>query len=436
MGDEVLRNLLLDPNIEYIEEDSIVEAYGADSWGLDRIDQRSLPLNGEYFPRNGGEGVTVYIVDSGIRSTHQEFTGRILPGYTAVNDGQGTDDCHGHGTHVAGTVGGTVYGVAKHVNLVPVRVLDCEGSGYKSSTIAGLDWIGADNKSPAVVNLSLGGSANTTEDSAVGRLIGRGVTVVAAAGNSDQDACATSPARFPAAMTVAASDANDVRASWSNWGTCVDLFAPGTGIASAGIASDAATAWRSGTSMAAPHVTGIAATVLSGNPTFTPAQIGDIILSSATSHVISNPAGSPDRLAFSDFGFQPPLDPVKIMAVITPFLLEADPSTVTVKASDAKASEPGTDKGMFKFTRAGDTSEKLAVKYTVSGTAQAGKDYKALSGTVTIPAGKTSATLQVVPIDDKLAESVETVVVKIAANAAYKIGTPKSAKVTIADNDQ
>jgi aqualysin 1 len=434
-GDGTLRELLKDPNIQYIEEDSTLEAFDVGSWGLDRIDQRNLPLNGTYFPPNGGEGVTAYIADTGIRSTHQEFSGRVLPGYTAVNDGKGTEDCEGHGTHVAGTLGGAVHGVAKQVKLVPVRVLDCEGTGYTSQVVAGLDWIGANKKLPAVVNMSLGGSISNTLDIAVSGLIGQGVTVVVSAGNANIDACAVSPAHVAGAITVAASDDGDARAAFSNWGTCVALFAPGTAITSSANTSDTAITTKSGTSMASPHVAGIAAMVISGNPTFTPAQINGMIMSSATSGVISDAANSPNRLAFSSFSFAPPPDPTKIMALIAPFLLERDLPTVTVKATDARASEPGKDRGMFKFTRTGDISQKLTVLYRVSGTAIAGEDYEMLSGTVTIPAGKASVTARVIPIDDKVVEAGETVIVNLDPDGAYNIGTPRSAKVTIADND-
>ena len=235
--DAFLRAMERDPDVDVVEPDGVmtgtqVVQSGA-TWGLDRSDQRLLPLSGTYSYGDSGAGVQAFILDSGIRSTHVEFQGRMLPGYTAINDGNGTNDCHGHGTHVAGTVGGQTWGMAKGVGLVPVRVLGCDGSGSVSGIIAGIDWMIANAKLPAVANMSLGGSAFSTLDSAVAKAVASGITIAVAAGNSNADACTASPAREPSALTVGATEGNDGRASYSNWGTCVDVFAPGSSITSA-----------------------------------------------------------------------------------------------------------------------------------------------------------------------------------------------------------
>ncbi|MEX7509342.1 S8 family peptidase, partial [Acinetobacter baumannii] len=236
-------------------------------WGLDRIDQKALPLNSAYSYLQTGSGTTAYIVDTGILSSHQEFSGRVLSGYTAISDGNGTTDCNGHGTHVAGTVGGTTYGVAKNVNLVPIRILGCDGSGASSNVIAGLDWILKNGKKPAVVNMSLGGATSSSLDSAVENLFNNGYVMVVAAGNSNTDACSSSPARVSKAITVAATDNTDTRASYSNYGSCVDIFAPGSQINSSWIGSNTATKILNGTSMATPHVAGVVAEMLQSTPT-------------------------------------------------------------------------------------------------------------------------------------------------------------------------
>jgi len=254
----------LRPNIENIELDGVVTASAVQlgaTWGLDRIDQTSLPLNTNYEYTTTGSGVTAYVIDTGIQLNHPDFSPAATNGFDAFG-GTG-EDCNGHGTHVAGTIGGTRYGVAKDVALVAVRVLNCKGSGTNSSVIAGIDWVATNKVGNSVANMSLGGSASTALDTAVTKLINAGVTVVVAAGNSTQDACRTSPARVKAAITVAASDQNDVFASFSNWGSCVDIIAPGVAITSAWIGS--ATSTISGTSMAAPHVAGAIARNLSAN---------------------------------------------------------------------------------------------------------------------------------------------------------------------------
>ncbi|MHA7276142.1 S8 family serine peptidase [Arthrobacter sp. Hz1] len=293
------------PQVEAVERDTVMSISATQQpapWGLDRTDQRALPLSGSYTPATTGAGVSAYVVDSGILRTHSDFGGRVIQGWSAVSDGRGTSDCNGHGTHVAGTIAGSTYGVAKAATLVPVRVFGCTGSGYTSDVIAGLDWIVGHHTAgtPAVVNLSLGGSASSTVDAALQGVINDGVTAVVAAGNSATDACTASPARLPAALTVAASDSSDRQASFSNFGTCVDLYAPGVSIMSASHVSTTSTATMSGTSMAAPHAAGAAALLLAKQPSLTPAQVTAMLNSAATTSIVSSAsAGTPNRLLYA-----------------------------------------------------------------------------------------------------------------------------------------
>jgi len=290
------------PRVISVENDIVMKidatTQSNPDWGLDRIDQKALPLNSAYSYLQTGSGTTAYIVDTGILSSHQQFSGRVLSGYTAISDGNGTTDCNGHGTHVAGTVGGSTYGVAKNVNLVPIRILGCDGSGASSNVIAGLDWILKNGKKPAVVNMSLGGDASTSLDSAVENLFDNGYVMVVAAGNSNTDACSASPSRVSKALTVAATDNTDTRASYSNYGSCVDIFAPGSQINSSWIGSNTATKVLNGTSMATPHVAGVVAEMLQSTPTATPQTISTNLLNQASSNVVKNPSGSPNRLLY------------------------------------------------------------------------------------------------------------------------------------------
>ena len=307
LPDAALHGLRHNPNIEFIEVDQAVSldietAQSVSTWNLDRVDQRKLPLDGLYRYVRTGTDVTAYIIDTGIRTDHTEFAGRASVGYDAVNDGRNGNDCNGHGTHVAGTVGGFEYGIAKNVSLVAVRVLDCGGSGTYSGVIAGVDWVTGNKQPPAVANMSLGGGASTALDNAVKASIVSGVTYAIAAGNKSQDACRTSPARVPTAITVGATTSTDTRATYSNYGACLDLFAPGSSVTSAWNTGNTATNTISGTSMATPNVAGVAVLYLQGDPAATPATVAAALIGKATTGVVKKAGNrSPNRLLFTDY---------------------------------------------------------------------------------------------------------------------------------------
>jgi len=295
------------PNVTLVEPDQVITADGTQTgatWGLDRIDQRSLPTNGSYTYNNDGAGITAYIIDTGIRLTHSEIVGRATSGFDAV-DGGAADDCHGHGTHVSGTVGGATYGVAKGVSLVAVRVLDCQGNGTTSGVIAGIDWVTANKVAgKSVANMSLGGGASSSLDQAVVNSIAAGVTYAIAAGNGDilgrqLDACTQSPARVAAAITIGATNSSDAKASWSNYGNCVDFFAPGVNITSAWKDSDTQLNTISGTSMATPHVTGAAALYLAANPGSTPQQDRDGLHALTTKGIVTSSSTANNHLLYT-----------------------------------------------------------------------------------------------------------------------------------------
>ncbi len=314
MTEEAAKRAAADPAVAYVEQNRVVEAFDTQpnppSWGLDRIDQRDLPLDSSYTYATSGTGVTAYIIDTGIRTTHADFGGQASWGTNTVDSNN--TDCNGHGTHVAGTVGGTAHGVAKDVKLVAVKVLNCQGSGTLAGVAAGIDWVTANAVKPAVANMSLGASGtNASLENAVRNSISSGVTYAIASGNSSADACNFTPARTPEAITVNSTDRNDARSSFSNFGTCTDIFAPGRDITSAWNTSDSATNTISGTSMATPHVAGVAALYQSAHPTATPAQVQTALKDFASKGNVTNPgAGSPNNLLFAGEGVDPdPEDP-------------------------------------------------------------------------------------------------------------------------------
>jgi subtilisin family serine protease len=311
MSERAARRLAADPAVAWVEQDMVMHLTDTQtnppSWGLDRIDQRNLPLSSSYTFPTTASNVHAYIIDTGIRFTHTTFGGRATSGRDTVDEDNDATDCHGHGTHVAGTVGGSQYGVAKAVQLVGIRVLNCQGSGTTTDIVQGIDWVTQNGIRPAVANMSLGGGINTTLDNAVANSINSGVTYAIAAGNSNQDACNFSPARTPAAITLGATDINDNRASFSNFGTCVDIFGPGVNITSSWMTSDTATNTISGTSMATPHAAGVAALILAANPSFTPQQVRDRMVADSTTGVVVNAGtGSPNRLLFVNNGATTP----------------------------------------------------------------------------------------------------------------------------------
>ncbi len=303
LAERQAKRLAADPAVAFVEQNKVVRAEGTQanppSWGLDRIDQRKLPLNQSYTYPNTASNVNVYVLDTGIRATNTDFGGRVKQGYDFVDNDTNADDGYGHGTHVAATIAGTKYGVAKGASLYPVRVLGSDGSGTTAGVISGVGWITQNAKKPAVANASLGGGVSTALDTAVRNSIKAGITWTVAAGNSNVNAANSSPARVTEALTVAAADRTDRRASFSNYGSVVDLFAPGVGITSAWKDNDTATYTGDGTSFAAPHVAGAAALYLSANTGATAAQVAQALIGASTPGVVTNPgSGSPNRTLY------------------------------------------------------------------------------------------------------------------------------------------
>jgi subtilisin family serine protease len=297
------KRLAANPAVASVEQDRAVQLADTQSsapWGLDRIDQRALPLASTYVYPSKAANVTAYILDTGVRLSHSDFGGRARSGYDFIDKDADASDCQGHGTHVAGTVAGATYGVAKQAQIVSVRVLGCDGSGSYSAIIAGVDWVTKNAVKPAVANMSLGGSGSSSLDTAVRNSIASGVTYAVAAGNEKKDACSVSPARAAEAITVGATDSSDARASYSNFGTCVDIFAPGSNILSSVKSGDTASGKMSGTSMATPHVAGVAALYLANNPALSPVQVRDKMVADSTAGKVTNPGtGSPNRLLYT-----------------------------------------------------------------------------------------------------------------------------------------
>lgn len=328
---EAVKELRQSDAVQHVSRDQEVTAYGSQSpvtWNLDRIDQAGGKLNGAFHYANTGEGVIIYVIDSGIRLDHVEFTGRILPGAFSIDDGRSVSDCNGHGTHVASTAAGTTYGVAKKASIVPVRVLDCEGKGTMADILVAFDWILSNHPSgtPGVINASLGGSLMSSMNTAVANMVEQNFVVVAAAGNANTDACTRSPGSAAAAITVASTDNTDTRSTFSNWGSCIDMFAPGSEILAGVHHSSIAADFMWGTSMAAPHVAGIAAGFRQRYPDQTATSITNLVQGAGTPGVVKDPKSSPNIMARAIFGA--PDAPTSVMANST----APDRATITWQA--------------------------------------------------------------------------------------------------------
>jgi serine protease len=351
-----VEQLRRNPQVRYVSEDGWVTPdeiqQNNATWGIDRIDQRDLPLSTTFSYTPSGMGVKVYVIDTGIRTTHAELSGRATVGADFV--GGNGQDCNGHGTHVAGTIAGTTYGVAKNASVVAVRVFGCSGGAATSTVIAAVDWVTANAQKPAVANMSLGGSVNAPMNDAVAASIASGVVYAVAAGNESTDACSRSPASTPTALTVASSTSTDSRSSFSNWGSCVDLFAPGSSITSAWWGSDTQTNTISGTSMATPHVAGVAAAYLEDHPTASPATVAQAILASGTVGVISDAAGSPNNLLYSKLTPPVPAPSIVLNKSSLFFTFLRNPGTA--------AAAPAGNVPAQRFTASGDGAPKQAAE--------------------------------------------------------------------------
>ena len=432
MSAKVADALAADPKVASVEEVGTVEMFQSMAvsgtqpgavWGLDRIDQRSLPLSGGYSYPNGGEGVTAYVVDSGIRPDHVEFSGRVTPGRNFVGGIDPTDssDCNGHGTHVAGTIGGTTYGVAKKVTLVPVRVFGCSGSTSTLTIVNALEWVMADHDDgePAVVNMSLGGGASSSLDAATAALVADGIVVSVAAGNSTADACQTSPARTPAAVTVGASDRNDAIAGFSNYGTCVDLFAPGVAVVSSVPSSTTATASYNGTSMAAPHVAGAAAVLLAAYPNWKPAVVNEFLVNNASPNRITGLSGakatSPNLLLYSTVVAAPsPLNDnfadARTLALTTGGSVSGSTVGATAQVGEpAHDGDPAANSVWWKF----EPSRDGELSIDLTGSASAVR--------VAIYEGSTLASLEPVASARSSLGSAATLVAELSAGVTYRL---------------
>jgi hypothetical protein len=421
LSPSALRDMRNNPNVEYIEQDqtvSISQSENSATWGLDRIDQVDRPLDTIYHYNYTGAGVYAFIIDTGIRADHVEFAGRVLPGFTSVADGNGTNDCNGHGTHVSGTVGGTTWGVAKQVALTPVRVLDCQGSGTWSGVIAGIDWVANSPLRPAVANMSLGGGLSTALNAAVARAVARGVTMVVAAGNDNANACNYSPAREPSAITVGASTSSDARASYSNYGSCVDIFAPGNNITSSWNTANDATNTISGTSMATPHVAGVAALVAQANPGASPATIASYIVSTATTnHLAMIGPGSPNRLLYSmgtAVAAPPAVQIVAVKGIAGSSLLQGSPARARGWQAQAAV-----------------TMRDVASGLGVANATVSGSFTGATGSTSCVTASNGSCTLGSTSLSLATTMTVFTVTKVVGTNMAYDSGANAATQITI-----
>ena len=396
---------------------TLADTQSGATWGIDRIDQSALPLNGTYnYPTNAGLGTRIYVIDTGVRATHTEIAGRVLAGYNALDTSNPLLDCNGHGTHVAGTAAGTTYGVAKLANIVPVKVLDCAGSGTLTAVVNGINWAVSNRTAagnpPSVISMSLGASFSSTVNNAVATAVNAGITTVVAAGNSSADACNSSPASAPSAITVGATTSADAQASYSNFGTCVDIYAPGSSITSSWGTGDTALNTISGTSMATPHVSGAAAVYLSANRSATPAQVVSALTTNSTANVITSiGTGSPNKLLNVSFLSGATITPPSASAPSTPAaprLTGATPSSLTVSWSAPFDGGSAITGYVLEYKALADANytalpSTTSLSATVSGLSEANTYVFRVSATNSVGTSAASATLTSATLSNALA---------------------------------